>query len=143
MSTEGEESFSDEGISAEQAATNRKRKEAKKSKNQKRRSRKKLKKKLQKDNACFRCGREFCDCPNQGQCGKASFNLQEKVDATCTCQVCNFCFIRNFVGNSTRCGHGRWHVPCPGGCGNNYRVPADCVLWCGGSIGGLAENFFQ
>ena len=150
MSTEGfsEESFSDEGISQEQAALNRKRKNAKKAKNQKRRSRKKLKKQLKKDNACFRCGREFCDCSQlHGRCGKNQFNLQEDVGATCTCQVCNFCFIRNFVGNATMelevATGWDWHVVCPGGCGNKYLVPQDCVEWCAGSIGGLAEGFFQ
>ena len=146
MSTEGhsEESFSDEGISAEQAAINRKRKETKKVKNQKRRSRKKLKKQLKKDRACFRCGRVLCDClnPRRGECGQHLFDLQD-VGGTCACQVCNLCFIRNFVGNATKCGHGNWHVNCPGGCGNNYIVPDGCVGWCAGSIGDLAQGFFE
>ena len=143
MSTPGEESFSDEGISPEEAAANRKRKEAKKAKNQKRRSRKKLKKQLKKNNACFRCGVEFCGCPKpHGQCGQAKFDLNE-VGGNCGCQVCNTCFIRNFVGNATQCEQGHWTVPCPGGCGNNYTVPDGCVGWCAGSIGGLATKFFE
>ena len=143
MSTEGhsEESFSDEGISAEQAAANRKRKEAKKVKNQKRRSRKKLKKKLKKDKACFCCGRQFCGCAKpQGQCGKNQFSFFQNQ---CGCQYCNLCFIRNFIGNATKCEHNRWHVNCAGGCGNNYQIPEGIVGWCAGSIGGLAKEVFE
>ena len=146
MSTEGfhDESFSDEGLSAEQSATNRKRKLVKKEKNQKRRARKKLKKKLAKSKACFRCGREFCGCNRPfGSCGQNKCDLAVEVGATCGCQVCNFCFIRNFVGAATRCESGDWRVPCPGGCGNNYLVPAPCVEWCAGSIGDLATVFFK
>ena len=136
MATEGfsEESFSDEGISAEQAAANKKRKEAKKAKNQKRRSRKKVKKQLKNNNACFCCGVVFCPGCNDGTCARERFPLAADVGATCTCQICNFCFIRNFIGSGTRCNHGNWHIPCPGGCGNNYRVPDVVVGWCSRSV---------
>ena len=139
MSTKGfsEETYSDEGVTAEEAAANNKRKQMKKAKNQKRRARKKLKDKLRKDNACFRCGTEFCmgcsqgkDCPNHPVTG---------LDA-CNCQVCNTCFIRNFVGNATRTG-GNWSVACPGGCGHIYNVGESAAGYCWRSIGDLAAKF--
>ena len=130
-----EESYSDEGISAEQAALNRKRKEAKKAKNQKRRARKKQKKQLVKNNACFRCGTNFCvgcshgdDCPNHPVTGLSA----------CNCQVCNSCFIRNFVGNASR-SNGAWVVSCPGGCGHVYAVSNTSANYCWRSIIDLAQ----
>ena len=130
-----EESYSDEGISAEQAALNRKRKEAKKAKNQKRRARKKQKKQLAKNNACARCGTTFCDgcvhgddCPRHPMLGCLA----------CNCRVCRSCFVRNFVGNASR-SDGRWSVACPGGCGFVYAVDDTTAHYCWRSISDLAE----
>ena len=55
------DSFSDEGISAEELAANRKRALKKKLKNLKNRRRKKIKKAKKKANMCGVCAKELCE----------------------------------------------------------------------------------
>ena len=130
--------FSHEGLSPDDVALRRKRLAAKKAKNQKRRRRKKLKKKLKKENLCGICAKELCAC--DGEC----FNCPAKGYDACACiPTCNECYIRHFVGNARRCGDPQcqfWHVSCPGGCGEPYKVTHAEARWCFSSAPGLANQ---
>ena len=146
MSTEGQDSFSHEGLSPEEVALRQKRLDAKKAKNQKRRSRKKQKKKLKNANMCGVCAKELCNC--DGGC----FNNAATGLDKCNCiPTCNECYIRHFIGNGRRCADSwcsRWHISCPGGCGTTYRgslythyplykTSAEHAEWCFNSAPGI------
>ena len=131
MSTEGQDSFSHEGLSPEEVALRQKRLDAKKAKNLKRRSRKKQKNKLKNSNQCGVCAKNLCNCDGEGGC----FNNAATGFDKCDCiPFCNECWIRHFVGNAHRCrdvGCQNWHVSCPGGCGTAYNnISGEEAEWC-------------